>query len=51
MAGGLEIRFAGSADGIQAAVDDEWEIEVFGRHETVDASEGRAVKMTRTRKI
>ncbi len=51
LAGGLEIRFAGSADGIQAAVDDEWEIEVFGRHETVDASEGRAVKMTRTRKI
>ena len=50
MAGGLEIRFAGSTDATQAAANDEWEIEVFGRHEDVDASGGRAVKMTRTRK-
>ena len=54
LAGGLQIRFAGSADDSTAnttTTADEWEIEVFGRHETVDASEGRAVKMTRTRKI
>ncbi len=54
LAGGLEIRFAGSADDSTAnttTTADEWEIEVFGRHETVDASEGKAVKMTRTRKI
>jgi len=54
LAGGLQIRFAGSADDSTANVSgtaDEWEIEVFGRHETVDASGGKAVKMTRTRKI
>ena len=34
--------------GTVATDTNEWEIEVFGRHETVDASEGRAVKMTRT---
>lgn len=50
LAGGLEIRFAGSNDSTQAAANDEWEIEVFGRHEDIDASSGRAVKMTRTRK-
>ena len=53
MAGGLEIRFAGSADDSTANVTtraDEWEIEVFGRYEDVDASSGKAVKMTRTRK-
>ncbi len=48
LAGGLEIRFAGSTDSTQAAANDEWEIEVFGRHEVVDVSEGKAVKMTRT---
>ena len=48
LAGGLEIRFAGSTDSTQAAANDEWEIEVFGRNEVVDASEGKAVKMTRT---
>ena len=46
LAGGLEIRFAGSADAIQ---NDEWEIEVFGAYEDVDASTGKSVKMTRTR--
>jgi hypothetical protein len=44
--GGLEIRFAGSADAIQ---NNEWEIEVFGAYEDVDASTGKSVKMTRTR--
>ena len=48
LAGGLEIRFGGSTDSTQAAANDEWEIEVFGRHEVVDVSEGKAVKMTRT---
>ena len=47
LAGGLEIRFAGSSNAIQ---DDEWEIECFGVYEDVDASSGRSVKMTRTRK-
>ena len=50
LAGGLEIRFAGSTDATQAAANDEWEIEVFGRHEVVDVSSGKAVKMTRIRK-
>ena len=48
LAGGLEIRFAGSTDATQAAANDEWEIEVFGRHEVVDVSSGKSVKMTRT---
>lgn len=47
LAGGLEIRFAGSSNALQ---DDEWEIECFGVYEDVDASSGRSVKMTRTRK-
>ena len=50
LAGGLEIRFAGATDSTQAAANDEWEIEVFGRYEDVDVSEGKAVKMTRIRK-
>jgi len=48
LGGGLEIRFAGSTDATQAAANDEWEIEVFGRHEVVDVSSGKSVKMTRT---
>ena len=48
ISGGLEIRFAGTDDSATANVDDEWEIEVFGRNEVVDVSEGKAVKMTRT---
>ena len=48
LAGGLEIRFAGSTDSSTATANDEWEIEVFGRNEVVDVSEGKAVKMTRT---
>ena len=46
--GGLEIRFAGSTDSSTATANNEWEIEVFGRHEVVDVSSGKAVKMTRT---
>ncbi len=51
LAGGLQIRFAGTDSDTVAYNTHEWEIEVFGRHETVDASSGKAVKMTRTRKI
>ncbi len=50
LAGGLEIRFAGASDSTEAATNDEWEIEVFGRYEDVDVSSGKAVKMTRIRK-
>ena len=53
LAGSLQIRFAGSTDTSTANVSgtaDEWEIEVFGRHEEVDASSGKAVKMTRIKK-
>ena len=47
LAGGLEIRFAGSSNAIE---NDEWEIECFGVYEDVDSSSGKSVKMTRTRK-
>ena len=54
LSNGLEIRFGGdnmdSSSGTQATDTNEWEIEVFGKHEQVDASSGKAVKMTRTRK-
>ena len=50
LAGGLEIRFAGTDDSATAVANDEWEIEVFGRYEDIDNSEGKAVKMTRVRK-
>ena len=47
LSSGLEIRFAGSTDAI---LNNEWEIEVFGAYEDIDASSGKAVKMTRVRK-
>ena len=54
LSGGLEIRFGGdnmdSSSGTQATDTNEWEIEVFGKYEQVDNSNGKAVKMTRTRK-
>ena len=57
LAGGLEIRFAGDdmnpdsgSSANASGTADEWEIEVFGLHEDVDNSEGKAVKMPRTRK-
>jgi ribosomal protein S16 len=50
LAGGLEIRFAGEADDTVAALNNEWEIEVFGKYENVDNSSAKAVKMTRIRK-
>ena len=47
LAGGLQIRFAGSVKDSTATADDEWEIEVFGRGEVVDNPVVRSVKMTR----
>jgi len=47
LAGGLEIRFAGSADATEAAINDEWEVEVAGYLEEVDNSAMNSVKMTR----
>jgi len=50
LAGGLQIRFAGTDDSATANANDEWEIEVFGKYEDIDNSSGKAVKMTRIRK-
>ena len=47
LAGGLEIRFGGSADTTEAAANDEWEIEVSGWQEEVDNSTINSVRMTR----
>ena len=47
LAGGLQIRFAGSADNSSATADDEWEVEVWGRGEVVENPVVRSVKMTR----
>ena len=47
LAGGLQIRFAGSAKDSTATADDEWEVEVWGRGEAVDNPVVRSVKMTR----
>ena len=51
LTGGLQIRFAGSDDSAVAVANDEWEIEVFGKYEDIDSSNGKAIKMTRVRKI
>ncbi len=50
LSSGLQIRFAGSNDSSVAVLNNEWEIEVFGAYEDIDASSGKAVKMTRVRK-
>ena len=47
LAGGLQIRFAGSAKDSTATINDEWEVEVWGRGEAVDNPVVRSVKMTR----
>ena len=44
---GLQIRFQGSADNSAATVNDEWEIEVMGKHEHTDNAGVRSVKLTR----
>ena len=47
LAGGLEIRFGGSADDSVATANNEWECEVAGWQEEVDNSTINSVKMTR----
>jgi hypothetical protein len=49
LAGGLQIRFAGDiADA--AALNDKWQVEVFGRQETVDMGTPGSIRMTRRSK-
>ena len=47
LAGGLQIRFGGSADDSVATANNEWEIEVAGWQEEVDNSAINSIKMTR----
>ena len=47
LAGGLEVRFAGEGDASLANAGDEWEIEVMGVGEKIDASGVKSVNNTR----
>lgn len=47
LAGGLQIRFQGSADSSTGTLNDEWEVEVMGIYEETDNASIRSVKMTR----
>jgi len=47
LAGGLQIRFGGSADDSVATANNEWEVEVAGWAEEVDNSAINSVRMTR----
>jgi len=47
LVGGLQIRFQGSADSSTATLNDEWEVEVMGKHEHTDSAGIRSVKLTR----
>ena len=47
LAGGLQIRFQGSADNSTATQNDEWEVEVMGLYEEADNPSMRSVRMTR----
>ena len=47
LAGGLQIRFAGSTKSSVATATNEWEVEVAGWQEEVDNSAINAVRMTR----
>ena len=47
LAGGLQIRFAGTNFDSTAAVNDTWEIEVTGFAEEVDSSSLKPIRMTR----
>ena len=47
LAGGLQIRFAGTDFNSTAAVDDIWEVEVMGWSEEVDANSLQPIRMTR----
>lgn len=47
LAGGLQVRFAGTDFNSTAAVDDIWEVEVMGWSEEVDANSLQPIRMTR----
>ena len=47
LAGGLEIRFGGEADSSEATANNEWEIEVMGANEHIDASGVKSVQNSR----
>ena len=47
LAGGLQIRFSGSAYNSEASANDTWEIEVAGWQEEVDNSAVNSIRMTR----
>ena len=47
LAGGLEIRFAGETDATVATANNEWEIEVMGATEHIDASGVKSVNNSR----
>ncbi len=47
LVGGLQIRFQRSADSSAATLNDEWEVEVMGKHEHTDSAGIRSVKLTR----
>ena len=47
LAGGLQIRFAGALDETRAEANDEWEIEVMGATEHIDASGVKSVQNSR----
>ena len=47
LAGGLQIRFAGEGDATQAVANNEWEIEVMGAAEHIDASGVKSVQSSR----
>ena len=49
LAYGLQIRFGGDSDSDQAALDDEFEVEVRGINERTDTSDITGIKMTRNR--
>ena len=51
LAYGLQIRFGGDSDSDQAALDDEFEVEVRGVNERTDASDITGIKMTRNRGV
>ena len=49
---GLQVRFAGKNDSSAATVNDEWELEVYGKYESMDESpnSGANTRMTRHRR-
>ena len=47
LAGGLQVRFAGTDFNSTAAVDDVWEVEVMGWSEEVDSNSLQPIRMTR----